>query len=330
MNKPVLVTGGAGFIGSHLIDYLLEKGFQVIGIDNFSQGNPHNLKSARKNSRFSLLERDITSPGFIEQISEYNLSMIFHLAFPVGVETVMQTQATIFENHYKSSLELFNWAAEKHIPLFFASSSEVYGNPVTVQVLQESDALLPENFDLNSPRFVYGKVKRELELHGLTIFEKQETPFIAGRYFNVFGSRQAQNQGMVIPNFLNDINQENPISIYGDGSQVRSFCPVDFAVKVSTELLSKNRTEQFTVNIGLPESITIQNLAEWMIQTAESSSKIDFISLENKPGRSEAIHTRIPDISCLLNKLPEIGLPDFKQELRNMIRTQKDLLHTHE
>src|SRR5690606_6718911 len=140
-----------------------------------------------------------------QQLETLQPDMVFHLAFPVGVETVMQTEKKVFAEHFKSSLYLFDWAAKNKTPLFFASSSEVYGNPITETPLKESDVLSPAEFDLESSRFLYGKAKRELEIEGFKIFKKSTTPFIAGRYFNIFGPRQSNNQGMVIPRFLQHI-----------------------------------------------------------------------------------------------------------------------------
>lgn len=329
MFKSALITGGAGFIGSHLTDLLLKKGYQVWVLDNFSQGNLDNLSQAVITDRLNIIQADITTEYLPDSLS-FKPDLFFHFASPVGVETVVKTPSADFENHIEAGKRWFSWAAQYQIPTFFASSSEIYGAQRIKEPLKETDALTVSDFLSDNPRFRYARLKRELELYGQKKAASSEWKLIIGRFFNVFGARQQADCGMVIPRFLQALLTQTPLSVLGDGTQIRAFCPVEFAVEVAYKLLIETSEQTLVANIGQSEGISIRELAEIFTNSAYSSSAIHQTSIENNPARSEAIHTRIPDISTLKKALPNLVLPDWKQALINLINSSFYFAKTHE
>ncbi len=329
MQKSALITGGAGFIGSHLTDFLLQKGYLVWVIDNFSQGNPDNLSQALTSDRLKLIQADITDSHLPESLT-FKPDLFFHFASPVGVETVVKTPSADFENHVEAGKRWFSWAAQYRIPTFFASSSEVYGAQHIKEPLKETDALSVSDFLVDNPRFRYARLKRELELYALNKATSTEWKLIIGRFFNVFGARQQADCGMVIPRFLQAVQTQTPLPVLGDGTHIRAFCPVEFAVKVVYKLLVEISEQNLVANIGQPEGISIRALAEIFTNSASFPLEIYQTSIENNPARNEAIHTRIPDISTLKKALPNLALPDWKQALITLIDSPFYLAKTDE
>lgn len=327
MIKTCLITGGAGFIGSHLAEKLIALGYHVLAIDDFSQGSYLNIAHLLTHPQFNFTEVDITSEAFAHTLTSFEVDYIFHLASPVGVSLVMNSSFEVFDKHETASHILFSWAAKHNTPIFFASSSEVYGNSFQTNMLKESDAKPLTWFKEQSERFYYGKLKRSIELYLEKWSNEHKIPVTIGRFFNIFGERQRSDQGMVMPNFVFSALKNEPLSIYGDGSQIRSFCPVHVAISA---LLSAtiHHTEKTSIilNIGQSIPISIKELAKKVIYFADSTSKIEFIELQENKGRAEGIHTRIPDISILkqLNLLD--STTDWESYLKSWILIEKQIL----
>jgi UDP-glucose 4-epimerase len=329
MQQSALITGGAGFIGSHLTDLLLQKGYQVWVLDNFSQGNLDNLSHAKTSNRLHIIESDITDTHLPTKLG-IKPHLFFHFASPVGVETVTKTAPSVFEKHLEAGKRWFIWASEHQIPTFFASSSEVYGAQKSIIPLKETKALPVSDFLMSHTRFRYARLKRELELFGSDITQKKAWKFVIGRFFNVFGLRQQADSGMVIPRFLEAIQTQKPIPVLGDGSQIRAFCPIDFAVDCVYKLLTESTNQYIIANIGQPEGISIVALADLFKKAVAYPVEIQQTCIENNPARNEAIHTRIPDISTLKKALPNLALPDWKQALITLIDSPFYLAKTNE
>lgn len=327
MIKTCLITGGAGFIGSHLAEKLIALGYHVLAIDDFSQGSYLNIAHLLAHPQFNFTEVDITSEAFVHTLTSFEVDYIFHLASPVGVSLVMNSSFDVFDKHETASHILFSWAAKHKTPIYFASSSEVYGNSFQSNALTESDAKPISWFDGQSERFYYGKLKRSIELYLKKWSIKNEIPVTIGRFFNVFGERQRPDYGMVMPSFVFSALKNESLTIYGDGSQIRSFCPVNVAVSA---LLSAtvHHTEKnaLLMNIGLAKPISIHDLALKIIEFADSSSKIEFIELAENKGRAEGIHTRIPDISILTQLNLVDSTTDWESYLKTWISLEKQIL----
>ncbi len=331
--KTCLVTGGAGFIGSHLCDELVKRGYSIYIVDNLRQGKAENIEHLMHLKNFRFFHFDITSDEFFLWLQKIKADYVFHLASPVGVPIVMQTDAKYFKRHYEASKRLFNWALQQGAALFFASSSEVYGNPLTKEPLSENQAKDVDWFLDKGDRYRYGYLKRGLEillenfdLKNLSKENSEKTPSITiGRFFNVFGPRQNPEIGMVIPRFVHSALTNEPITILGTGSEVRSFCPVSVAIQAIMDSVLEQKDSFQVLNIGSAEQIEIAELAQLIKKIANSSSPIIYQNAEKESGRIEAIHTRIPDISSLKNFTRNSIEEDWIEYLQTWIRSEKIL-----
>jgi len=335
--KTCLVTGGAGFIGSHLCDELVKRGYSIYIVDNLRQGKAENIEHLMHLKNFRFFHFDITSDEFFLWLQKIKADYVFHLASPVGVPIVMQTDAKYFKRYYEASKRLFNWALQQGAALFFASSSEVYGNPLTKEPLSENQAKDVDWFLDKGDRYRYGYLKRGLEillenfdLKNLSKENSEKTPSITiGRFFNVFGPRQNPEIGMVIPRFVHSALTNEPITILGTGSEVRSFCPVSVAIQAIMDSVLEQKDSFQVLNIGSAEQIEIAELAQLIKKMANSTSSIIHLNAEKESGRNEAIHTRIPDISGLKNFTGNSFEEDWIEYLQTWIHSEKKLLNEY-
>jgi len=335
--KICLVTGGAGFIGSHLCDELVKRGYAIYIVDNLSQGKPENIEHLMHIKNFRFFHFDITSDEFFLWLKKIKADYVFHLASPVGVPIVMQTDAKYFKRHYEASKRLFNWALKQGAALFFASTSEVYGNPMTQETLSEKQAKDVEWFLDKGDRYRYGYLKRGLEillesydLNDLSNENTEKQPSITiGRFFNVFGPRQNPEMGMVIPRFVDAALKNEALTILGTGSEVRSFCPVSVATQAILDAVLEPKEAFQILNIGSSEQIQISELAQLIKKLANSTSSIVHLNAEKESGRNEAIHTRIPDISVLKHIQGNVKEEDWIEYLRSWIQSEKNLLNEY-
>lgn len=300
--KWYLITGGAGFIGYHLGKALLELGNNVWVIDDYSQSvseSLYELKHIYSDEQFRIWEKDYTQVQLIETINPTEISHFIHLASPVGVPVVMKTSAARFDEHEFASKKWIDWALNHQMTLFFASSSEVYGNQIVNRPLYESDVLPETWFENQAERFRYAKLKRRLEIYIQQKAISGSSNYVIGRFFNVFGPGQRAENGMVIPTFVKQAINDLPITLHGDGTFTRSFIPVWLAVKAIISLLGQHNAKGIIVNIGSNKPIRMNELAELICEVFHSKSEIITEITSMKSGRNEAIHTRIPDISTL-------------------------------
>ena len=280
--KRILVTGGGGFIGSHLCERLLEKGHEVLCVDNFFTGNKKNIAKLLDNPDFEIIRHDVTFPLYLEVDEIYNLACP---ASPVyyQFDPVQTTKTSVH-----GAINMLGLAKRVKATILQASTSEVYGDP---KEHPQKEAYWG-NVNPIGPRSCYDEGKRCAE----TLFYDYQRQFglnvRVARIFNTYGPRMQPDDGRVVSNFIVQAIQDNDITIYGDGSQTRSFCYIDDMVSGLTSLMDNQKEFDGPVNLGNPGEFTVQELAEKVIKQTGSKSKIVYHPLpEDDPQR------RKPDIS---------------------------------
>ena len=264
LRKRVLVTGGAGFLGSHLCECLLELGADVLCVDNFYTGTKDNIAHMLPNPHFELLRHDVTFPLFVEVDEIYNLACP---ASPVHYQfdPVQTTKTSVH-----GAINMLGLAKRLKAKILQASTSEVYGDP-TVNPQKES---YWGNVNPIGPRSCYDEGKRCAETLFFDYHRQHALPIKVARIFNTYGPRMHPNDGRVISNFIVQALTNSPITIYGDGDQTRSFCYVDDLVEGLIRLMNTDETVTGPMNVGNPQPFSIRELAEKVIAMTGSSSEI--------------------------------------------------------
>jgi len=286
--KKILVTGGAGFLGSHLCERLLEDGNEVICVDNFYTGQKANIAHLLNSPYFEVIRHDITFPLYVEVDEIYNLACP---ASPVHYQfdPVQTTKTSVH-----GSINMLGLAKRLKIKILQASTSEVYGDPLVHPQREDYWG----NVNPIGPRSCYDEGKRCAETLFFDYHRQYRLRIKIARIFNTYGPRMYPDDGRVVSNFIMQALRGEDITIYGDGSQTRCFCFVDDMIDGLIKLM--NSPDSFTgpVNLGNPVEITILELAQMIIELTGSSSKIEFLPLpENDPRR------RRPDITLAREKL---------------------------
>ena len=294
----VLVTGGAGFIGSHLADALIARGDQVVALDNFSTGSTANIKHITKN--FEIIDGDIRNTELINETIK-DVDLVFHMAAALGVNTILESPLESISTNIAGSEVVLNAAANHKKRILIASTSEIYGkNPK--QPLSETDDRV-----VGSPqkiRWSYSDAKAIEEAIAFSLNQEKGLKVTTARLFNTVGPRQSAHYGMVVPRFVRSALENEPISIYGDGTQSRVFCHVDDAIEALLSLVATDKTINKVYNVGGTGEITIKELADTVIKETKSQSSIQFIPYEKAyaPG-FEDMQRRVPDVSKIKQEL---------------------------
>ena len=294
----VLVTGGAGFIGSHLADALIARGDQVVALDNFSTGSTANIKHITKN--FEIIDGDIRNAELINETIK-DVDLVFHMAAALGVNTILESPLESISTNIAGSEVVLNAAANHKKRILIASTSEIYGkNPK--QPLNETDDRV-----VGSPqkiRWSYSDAKAIEEAMAFSLNQEKGLKVTTARLFNTVGPRQSAHYGMVVPRFVRSALKNEPISIYGDGTQSRVFCHVHDAIEALLALVGTDKTINEVYNVGGTGEITIKELADAVIKETKSQSSIEYISYEKAyaPG-FEDMQRRVPDISKIKQEL---------------------------
>jgi len=287
-NKRVLITGGAGFLGSHLCDRMVEKGFEVLCLDNFFTGNKRNIAHLLEKSNFELIRHDLTQPLFIEADEIYNL------ACPASPIHYQHNPVKTVKTNVMGAIHMLGMAKRVNAKILQASTSEIYGNPEIHP--QKEDYW--GNVNTIGIRSCYDEGKRCAETLFFDYHRQNRVNIRVVRIFNTYGPRMHPNDGRVVSNFIVQALQNREISVYGDGSQTRSFCYVDDLMEGLIRMM--NGPDDFIgpVNLGNPNEFTILELAERVIELTGSKSKIIFKELP-----ADDPLQRQPDISLALEKL---------------------------
>jgi len=288
----VLVTGGAGFIGSHLVEALVARGDTVTVIDNVSTGNLENLVSVK--NKIKIVNGDIRDNALIESLTE-KTDLIFHLAAALGVNTILESPLESISTNIVGSEVILTSAAKNKKRIVIASTSEIYGkNPK--QPLSESDDRV-----IGAPqkiRWSYSDAKAIEEAIATTLFQRQALPVTTARLFNTVGPRQSANYGMVLPKLVQSALKNEPLIVFGDGKQTRVFCHVNDAVRGLLALADSQKSIGDVFNVGGEGEISIKDLAAKVIQATGSKSEIKLLDYQKAyPAGFEDMARRVPDIT---------------------------------
>ena len=291
----VLITGGAGFIGSHLSDALLAAGHEVVALDDLSTGRKSNLAHAAQNPRFRFVEGDVRHPAVVEEAMQ-QCDAVVHLAARIGMRVVVESPLQTMEVNGHGTQRVLESAARRGISALIASTSEVYGYSTKIPS-NESDPIC-----FGAPtvgRWSYACSKAYDEFLALAMHREQGLPVSVIRLFNTVGTRQTGRYGMVIPRFVAQALSGAPLSVYGDGSQTRCFCSVtDVVGGLITIIERMDIASNEVFNLGNPRELTILDLAKRVLEITGSSSKIEFVPFSDVyPEGFEEIMRRVPDIT---------------------------------
>jgi UDP-glucuronate decarboxylase len=296
--KRVLVTGGAGFLGSHLVDRLIAQGDEVLCVDNFFTGEKTNIAHLRDNPLFELLRHDVTLPLFVE------VDEIYNLACPAAPIHYQHDPVQTLKSCVHGSINMLGLAKRLGCKIFQASTSEVYGDP---SVHPQSEDYWG-NVNPIGRRSCYDEGKRCAETLFFDYYRQHSVPVRVARIFNTYGPRMHLNDGRVVSNFIVQAIKGDPISIYGDGCQTRSFCYVDDMISAILAFMKSQRADPGPLNLGNPQEITILDLAKKVVALTNSSSEVIF-----KDAPSDDPKKRMPNITRakdLLSWQPEISLDE--------------------
>lgn len=311
VRKRVLVTGGAGFLGSHLIDQLLQRDCEVICLDNLFTGSKRNIDHLHDHPRFEFLRHDVTFPLYIEA------DEIWNLACPASPIHYSHDPVQTTKTSVHGAINMLGLAKRLRCRIFQASTSEVYGDPV---VHPQTEAYWG-NVNPIGPRSCYDEGKRCAETLFFDYYRQHNLDIKVARIFNTYGPRMHPNDGRVVSNFVVQALRGEPITLYGDGQQTRSFCYVDDLIDGFFKLMETERGFTGPVNIGNPAEFTIAELAAKVVDLTGSRSAIEYRPLpENDPMQ------RQPDISLARAKLGWEPKVDLQQGLMKTIEYFDHLL----
>jgi len=271
--KHIIVTGGAGFIGSHLVERLLNEDKRVVIIDNFSTGSLENLSSFKKNPRLKIIRAKISECKDLPKLAA-NSEFIFHLAATVGVELVVKSALHVLEASFNETQILLRAAAKNSTPLLLTSTSEVYGKSAKPEFSEDDDLLIGPP---GQSRWSYACSKLTDEFLALAYARERNLPVTIARLFNTVGPRQTGRYGMVLPRFIVAAKKDEPLKVFGDGRQTRCFCLVSDVVEALVRLQDCRKARREIFNIGGTEEISMLELARLVVKTLGSKSKIELI-----------------------------------------------------
>ncbi len=294
--RSILITGGAGFIGSHLADALIERGDRVAIIDDLSTGAVANIRHLKGHPNFSYTLDTIANEAVLAELIDESDAVV-HLAAAVGVQLIVQSPVRTIETNVNGTELVLRWAAKKGKPVLIASTSEVYGKSDRAPFREDDDLVLgPSTIN----RWSYACSKLLDEFLALAYHKERDLPVIIVRLFNTVGPRQTGRYGMVVPRFVRAALRDVPLRVYGDGQQTRCFCYVGDTVRALIALLDHPEAVGKIFNVGNPQEVSILELAQRVVKLANSSSPIVLVPYEHAyEAGFEDMRRRVPDISRL-------------------------------
>jgi UDP-glucose 4-epimerase len=271
-DNPILVTGGAGFIGSHLVERLIAEGWHVVVIDDCSTGSLANLARVIDHPKLRVYQAKVSECAELQRLVD-DACVIYHLAAAVGVDLVVHSPIRTIQTNLHETEVLLQAAGQRPTPVLFTSTSEVYGKSLRPGFDEEDDLLIgPPHLG----RWSYACSKLMDEFLALAYAREKALPVTIARLFNTVGPRQTGQYGMVLPRFIAAAKKGAPLEVYGDGSQTRCFCYVGDTVEALIRLQNSPAARGQVVNVGSTEEVTIHELAQKVIRTLRSSSSVTF------------------------------------------------------
>ncbi|MGB0033843.1 MAG: GDP-mannose 4,6-dehydratase [Candidatus Acidiferrales bacterium] len=291
-----LITGGAGFIGSHLAERLLGRGDEVFVLDDLSTGSVENIRHLKTHERFHYFFDSITNRQLLAELVDES-DVVFHLAAAVGVRLIVESPVRTLETNVYGTQLVLDAASKKKKLVFIASTSEVYGKSDKVPFHEDADLVLGPT---TKGRWSYAASKALDEFLALSYWKERKLPVMIARLFNTVGPRQTGRYGMVVPNFVRQALEGAPITVYGTGQQSRCFCDVRDAVESILRLIATDKTIGEVVNVGSDQEISIEGLARVVKQHTNSESPITFIPYDQayEPGFEDMLR-RVPSLEKL-------------------------------
>jgi UDP-glucose 4-epimerase len=306
-----LLTGGAGFIGSHLAERLLDLGHEVLVLDNLSTGSIENIAHLKGSPRFSYVVDSVTNEPLLAEMIDH-CDVVFHLAAAVGVKLIVEQPVHTIETNVHGTEVVLKHAAKKKKLVFIASTSEVYGKSTDVPFRETADLVLGPS---EKHRWAYACSKLIDEFLALAYWKEKKLPVVIVRLFNTVGPRQTGQYGMVLPTFVRQALAGEPITVFGDGTQSRSFTDVGDVVDALVTLAQEPRAIGGVFNIGNRGEISMRALAERVKALTGSRSPIQFVPYDEAyEADFEDMPRRVPDISKIAELIgyePKVALDDI-------------------
>ncbi len=317
-----LVTGGAGFIGSHLCERLLDDGWEVYALDDLSTGAMHNVEHLRANPRFHLVVDSVLSRTVVNELVN-KVDVVYHLAAAVGVRLIVERPVHTIVTNLEGSEIVLDHCARFGRRVLVASTSEVYGDPRTEEPFREDDRRVYG--PTTQKRWLYADSKAMDEYLALAYHQERELDCVIVRLFNTVGPRQSGMYGMVIPRFVERAVANRPLEIHGDGTQTRTFCHVQDTIRALIGLMESPETTGQIYNVGSPHSVSILELSRRVVDLVGSTSEVDFVPYDRVYGLGieDTLH-RIPSIEkvgAAIGWEPERSLDEILSDVITFTRS---------
>ena len=316
----ILITGGAGFIGSHLSEALLEAGHQVLALDDLSTGAIDNIAHLKGRAGYEYTIDTVFNERVVAELVD-RADVVFHMAAAVGVKLIVERPVHTIETNVHGTEVVLRQAVKKKKLVFIASTSEVYGKSAAVPFREDADLVMGATF---RHRWAYACSKALDEFLALAYWKERKLPVIVVRFFNTVGPRQTGQYGMVVPNFVRQALMGEPITVFGDGTQTRSFTYVGDAVSALMRLMTHTDAIGQVYNIGNIEEVTINELAERIKAATSSNSRIVRIPYDQAyEAGFEDMPRRVPDltkIEAAIGYKPQIGLDEIIRRVASSMR----------
>ena len=316
----VLITGGAGFIGSHLAERLLGQKVKVTAVDNLSTGSLANIAGFAKKAGFKFVEGDICDAELMDMLIA-ECDAVYHLAAAVGVQLIVDRPVHTIETNIGGTEVVLNSANKFGKRILIASTSEVYGKSDAIPFREDGDIVLGST---SLSRWSYACSKAIDEFLGFAFYQQYGLEVIITRLFNTIGPRQTGQYGMVVPRFIDSALKGEPVAIYGTGKQSRCFCYVDDVVKALIALMNSDKTAGQVFNVGSTEEITIEGLADRVIELTASKGGKKYIRYEQAYGKAiDDMMRRVPSIERIKDAVGWQPETTLNQALGNIINSKR-------
>ncbi len=316
----VLITGGAGFIGSHLSDELIAGGNEVVILDDLSTGRFENITHLDGNKSFQFIEGTILNETLVDKLVE-RCDVVYHLAAAVGVDLVVKKPLESLVTNIKGSEIVLDMVHRYHKKILITSTSEIYGKNTNGPLKEDDDRILGSPLKV---RWGYSTAKAVDEMLAYIYWKEKKVPTVIVRLFNTVGPRQTGAYGMVVPRFINQALRNEDITVYGTGKQSRCFLHVKDVIKTLIKLMNNKDAVGNVFNIGSQEEITIEDLAKKIIEISKSKSKITYISYEKAYEEGfEDMQRRVPDTTKVKNLVGFNPTMDLEGIIKSVIEYYK-------